>query len=343
MGRVKPLVTVLLPVRCYRSTTATAVASLLSQSMRSVEILVIGHDNVHEIIEKLPVDERITGIARHGSGLVAALNSGLAVASGTFIARMDDDDMAYPERLETQFDYLRAHSEVQLCASRVRFVDSEGSTRNVKAGNLRYAKWLNALTHNDDIRLACYTECPMPHPTWMAHRNVWETLTGYRDIDGPEDYDFILRAMTKGIVMGKPEPVLQDWREHPKRLTYTDQRYRREAFTRCRAWAATQAANGLNLHQGRPVWICGTGRNARDWHDALEDRDIVVRGFVDIKPINTHRLKRGKPVISYAQLPAQRAGALVITALSEPQARSHLTQYFNKQKWQAGREYILGA
>jgi glycosyltransferase involved in cell wall biosynthesis len=341
--KLNPLVSVLLPVRQWRSTTSDAVASLLAQSMSSLEILVIGYDDVQGILDRLPNDDRIKGIARQGSGLVAALNTGLCASCGTYIARMDDDDVAYRSRLETQLDYLMAHPEVELCAGRIRFVDFEGTTEHVKAGNLRYAEWLNALTRNDDIRTACYTECPMPHPTWMAHKKVWQTLNGYRDFDGPEDYDFILRAMVEGVVMGKPEPVLQDWREHPDRLTYTDERYRREAFTRCRAWAATQVTSGLDLHRGREVWLCGTGRNARYWHDALENCNVSVLGFVDIKSTDANRLKRSKPVIGYDDLPKLRRDGLVITALSEPAARARLQRYFDQQRWQSGQEYILGA
>ncbi len=100
--------------------------------------------------------------------------------------------------------------------------------------------WLNSLTEDQDIRTACYIECPLPHPTFMAHREIWQRLGGYRDIDGPEDYDLVLRAMLLGIRLGKPPGILLDWREHPGRLTHTDKRYRREAFTRCRAWAAIQ-------------------------------------------------------------------------------------------------------
>lgn len=342
MEELTPLVTILLPIRQWRSTSTEAVASLLAQSMPSLEILLVGHGDIQEILDRLPNDHRIRGIARQGKGLVAALNTGLAESKGAYIARMDDDDVAYPKRLETQLDYLHAHPEVQLCASKVRFIDSDGNTEKVQTGNRLYAQWLNALTDNDDIRMACYTECPMPHPTWLAHRDVWQSLHGYQNIDGPEDYDFILRAMIQGVTMGKPEPVLQDWREHPERLTYSDQRYRREAFTRCRAWAASQPGSGLNLHKGRQVWLCGTGKSARYWHDALINCNVGVRGFVDIKPTDASRSKRDKPIIHYDDLPKRRENDLVVTALSEPGARTRLKTYFDQQRWHAGNEYIFG-
>ncbi len=338
-----PLVSVLLPVRTWRSTTVEAVTSLLNQSLHQTEILLIGHDDIDLIVKRLPYDPRIKGIAREGSGIVAALNTGLKKARAPFIARMDDDDIAYPDRLEKQLAYLQSNPDVQVCATRIRFIDEQGTTTGVKAGNKRYEHWLNSLSTTSDIANACFTECPMPHPTLMAHKEVWRALDGYRDFDGPEDYDLVLRAMLAGFGMGKPTPILQDWREHSERLTYRDSRYRREAFTQCRAWAAQQPGSQLGLDQGRSVWICGTGKNARQWHHSLKELGVPVNGFVDIGNTDVARTKQDKPVISYEQLTAQRGTSLVVTALSEPKAREALRQYFEGNSWIQGEDYIFGA
>lgn len=338
-----PLVSVLLPVRTWRSTTVEAVTSLLNQSLQQTEILLIGHDDVDLVVKQLPSDPRIKGIARQGSGIVAALNTGLKQARAPYIARMDDDDIAYPERLEKQLNYLQSHPEVQLCATRVRFIDEHGGTAGVKTGNKRYEQWLNSLRTNNDIVNACFTECPMPHPTLMAHKEVWRALDGYRDFDGPEDYDLVLRAMLAGFGMGKPSSILQDWREHSERLTYRDTRYRREAFTQCRAWAAQQPGSGLGLDDSRSVWICGTGKSARQWHHSLNELGVSVNGFVDIGMSDAARTKQGKPVISYEELTVQRGTSLVVTALSEPKARDALSQYFENNKWIQGKDFIFGA
>jgi len=340
--KLTPDVSILLPVRLWRDTTSAAVSSLLAQTHQSLEILVIGHDDVGYLVKQLPPDPRIKAISRTAPGIVGALNTGLSQACGTYIARMDDDDIAYPKRIETQLDFLNTHRHVQLCAARIRFIHRDGRTDTIGAGNQHYGAWLNALTDHQDISNAWLTECPMPHPTLLAHRDVWHKLGGYRQFDGPEDYDLILRARLLGVVMGKPLPILQDWREHDQRLTYRDSRYRREAFTRCRAWAATQQSSTLRLLDGRGVWICGTGRSARYWHDALEDNAVKVHGFVDRLSSSARRQKRHKPVISYEQLPVERGDSLVITALSQPQTRKELHRYFNKQGWRNGVDYVMG-
>ncbi len=342
MESLTPDISVLLPVRLWRESTRAAVQSILTQTHDSLELLLIGHDDANQLAARLPTDPRIRFVARQQPGIVGALNTGLALARGHHIARMDDDDIAYPTRLATQLAYLNGNSGTQLCGAGVRFIDSEGQCESIGNGNRQYAHWLNSLTEDQDIRTACYIECPLPHPTFMAHREIWQRLGGYRDIDGPEDYDLILRAMLLGIRLGKPPGILLDWREHPDRLTHTDQRYRREAFTRCRAWAAIQPQSELGLADGRSVWLCGSGRNARHWHDALMHHGTVVNGFVDIHRHGPQRSKRGKPVISYEQLPGIRGDALIISALSQPGARAAFVRYCQEQRWHSGRDYLLG-
>ncbi len=64
-----------------------------------------------------PSDPRIRFVARQQPGIVGALNTGLAQARGQHIARMDDDDIAYPTRLATQLAYLNGNSGTQLCGA----------------------------------------------------------------------------------------------------------------------------------------------------------------------------------------------------------------------------------
>jgi glycosyltransferase involved in cell wall biosynthesis len=342
MENLKPAISVLLPVRQWRDTTLASVVSVLNQTFESLEILIIGQEDAQALKARLPTDNRLRFIARQKPGIVSALNTGLANARAPYIARMDDDDIAYAQRFSTQLDYLHEHHEVALCGARIRFIDQLGHSDNIGHGNQQYAHWLNSLTTPAQIRAACYIESPLPHPTLLAHRDTWNILGGYRELDGPEDYDLILRAMLHGMNMGKPEEVLLDWREHAQRLTYTDARYRREAFTERRAWAAVQSMSGLGLDKGRTTWLCGTGRNARYWHDALTKANVKVQGFVDFKRRGPQRHKRGLPIVSYDELPDMRGDSLIITALTQPQARIQLLNYFSENDWQSGKDYLLG-
>lgn len=335
-----------MPVKDWRNVTALAVRSILEQTCNNIELLLIGQQQCNSLARNLNAagihDERIKVIPRTASGIVNALNTGLQHARGEFIARMDDDDISYPDRLQTQLQYLNKHDNAYLCAGRVRFIDSCGSIQGVGKGNQRYATWLNELTHPQNIALACFAENPMPHPTLIAHRIIWQQLGSYRDIDGPEDHDLILRAMYLKIPMGKPGNIVLDWREHDSRLTYTDSRYRREAFIALAARTLVQKASDAQMCLQRGVWIAGTGKHARYWHDMLAKTTVAVCGFVDIARPGEGRSKRKLPVISYDQLAHRRRDELIISAVSQIGAKVAVRQFCKTQQWVEGTDFIMG-
>ena len=90
METLTPDISVLLPVRQWRASTLSAVQSILTQTHDSLEVLLIGHDDVDQMATRLPADPRIRFVARQQPGIVGALNTGLAQARGQHIARMDD-------------------------------------------------------------------------------------------------------------------------------------------------------------------------------------------------------------------------------------------------------------
>lgn len=333
---------VLLPIREWRKTTAAAIQSVLDQTFDDFELLLIGDSDVEALRDRLPPDPRIKCVVREQPGIVSALNTGLGIAKGKFIARMDDDDLAHTSRFDAQLRYLESYKDIGLCGARIRFVDQNGLPDGVGPGNRRYENWLNDLTTPEAISDSCFIECALPHPTWMAPRTTFDMLEGYREFDGPEDFDFVLRAWLAGVQMGKPRDILLDWRVHDSRLTLSDSRYRREAFTVARASAACHGHSGLSLDTGRDVWICGTGRNARYWFDALLAESCNVSGFVDLDRPGAAQRKRHRPVITYEDLWQRRKNELVITAITDPVARGKLIEAFTSRGWVANHDYLLG-
>lgn len=337
-----PLVSVLLPVRRWQRHTRAAVDSLLEQTLSDIEILVIGHDDVAELAHRLPPDPRLRYLPRLQPGVVGATNTGLGEARGIWVARMDDDDVALPNRLETQLGYLVANPSIGLCGARVSLIDENGRRDGVGQGNRRYETWLDSLVDPDTIAEACFIENPLPNPTVFAHRDLWHQLGGYREGDFPEDHDLVLRAWLAGIRMGKPSEVLLHWREHAERITWSDPRYRREAFIKLKASVACNASSGFEIGAGsRPVWICGVGRNARYWHDALVQNGARIECFVDLDRANARQSKRHRPVITYQTLwsrlasrsqaqadlgddDSQHEAPFIVSAISEPAARDTL-------------------
>jgi len=271
--------------------------------------------------------------------VIGASKTGLEFARGEYIARMDSDDLCHPDRLRVQLNFAQAQPEMTLIGGRVEIFTDDGPLGN---GNQHYQQWLNALTTPEAISQSCLIELPLPNPSLFAHKRYWQQMGGYREMGWPEDYDLILRTWLAGIPMAKPDATLLRWREHPNRLTRTDARYSREAFTRAKAWAITQPEANLGLNADRTVWLCGTGRNARYWHDALVENGAQVAGFVELDNAKRKTQKRHLPVITYSALEQQRDNALIVTAVSSPTARNALRTWFEERKLRIGVDVILG-
>ena len=128
-----PRISVVLPVRNGAAFLEQALESVLSQTLRELELIVVDDgstDRTPEILARAAVrDRRVRLLSGGSSGVVPALNEGCAAAAAPFIARLDADDVALPERLEQQVAVLDAHPEVGLVGGAYFAIDAAGGRR----------------------------------------------------------------------------------------------------------------------------------------------------------------------------------------------------------------------
>jgi len=107
---------VLLPVSNGADCVGSAIASILEQTFVDFELILVEDGSTDHSAQVLrdwaKRDDRIRVFTLPQAGIVGALNDGLAYARGSFIARMDADDLSYPHRLQKQVDHLRQHPEI---------------------------------------------------------------------------------------------------------------------------------------------------------------------------------------------------------------------------------------
>lgn len=301
-----PSVSVILPVRDGGDWLHAAVASVLAQTHRDFELIVVDDGSTDGAPARLPSDPRLIRVANPGRGLVAALNHGMGRARGACLARMDADDLCRPPRLERQLALLAARPEVAVCGVQVELLHPDGAAP--PPGGAAYRDWLNALTEPADIAREIYIESPLPHPGWLLRRAAWTQVGPYRDGPWPEDYDWLLRAHQAGLRCAKPaDGVLLDWREHPGRLTRRDPRCARTRLIAVKGPALAAAV------AERPVLLWGATKTGGRLHDALVAHGVAVRAFVDLDPRRCAGRKRGLPVLTPAAAAAHTDAAILVT------------------------------
>jgi GT2 family glycosyltransferase len=208
-----PRVSVVLPVYNGERFLAEALDSILAQSFADFELIALddgSHDGSGEILDRVArTDSRVTVLHQTNGGVIAALNGGLALARGEFIARMDADDVAHPERFARQVAFLDAHPEIAVIGCAVRLIDESGKPIR----DVAYPDTPEAVAEFLEIG------APLAHPSVMMRRDAVLAVGGYRAAyRHAEDYDLWLRMAQRYRLANLPDRLLF-YRQHPAKLS----------------------------------------------------------------------------------------------------------------------------
>jgi glycosyltransferase involved in cell wall biosynthesis len=326
----RPAISVLVPCRDAAATLRAAAASLMAQRHGDFEVLAVDDastDDTPRILRQWARRDRrvrLLATAPPDTGLVAALRLALAHARGTFIARMDADDLAHPDRFGAQLAFLQAHPAVAACGSRVRYFPAEA----VRDGARRYARWLNRLSTPAAVARDIFVECPIAHPALMARSDALRTVGGYHDPGWPEDYDLVLRLWSAGHDLANVPALLLRWRESARRASRSDPRYDAAAFRRCKVHYLRRTL--LAARDGAVVW--GAGPTGKAFARELLRQDVPLRAFVDLDPRKVGQTIHGAPVIPPGAVDGYR-DALVLAAVGSDQGRAEIRAVLRAGRW----------
>jgi hypothetical protein len=241
-----------LPVRDGGAYLADSVNSILGQTFVDLELLAVddgSRDGAFVALTPLAAsDPRLRLLKNPGSGLVDALNFGLAQAKAALVARMDADDVALPERLARQVAFLDATPDVALVGAQVANIDAVGAPTGERS---------HFPTTPEDVAAALTTRgCVIRHPTIVARKAALVAAGGYRaPCERAEDYDLWLRLSESARLANLPE-VLLNYRIHDGQTSAginLDQRFAHDL-----ALLAARARRA-----GRPDPIDGVGEALR--------------------------------------------------------------------------------
>lgn len=184
----QPLITVAMSVYNASRTIDLSLRSILAQTYQNWELIVVDDGSTDRTAESLSQvkDSRIRFIQepKGNLGLAARLNQCVLLARGRYIARMDADDVAYPQRLERQVQFLEEHPDIDLLGTGAVIFKGEGEVIGL---------YPTACSHEAICRRPWWG-FPLAHPTWMG-KQAWFESHPYSDEDTRcEDQSLLLQC-----------------------------------------------------------------------------------------------------------------------------------------------------
>jgi hypothetical protein len=204
-GARPPLVSVVMSVRDGEAFVAEAMESILAQTLRELELIVIDNassDGTPAILTaQARRDARVRLTRLDGAvPLADVLNLGCEQARGALIARMDGDDLALSHRLASQVAFLEAHRDVAVVGGAAIVIDAGGRPLDTRRPPVEDAR----------IRASLERRNCLIHPTVALRRDALRAVGGYRAAFlHAEDYDLWLRLAERHLLANLPQPVLR--------------------------------------------------------------------------------------------------------------------------------------
>jgi glycosyltransferase involved in cell wall biosynthesis len=194
---------------------ADAIRSVLAQTMRNFELIVVDDgstDASPAILRRFASrDPRIRILRQENGGVPRAANAGIRAARYDWIARSDADDRMLPDRLERQWAFLRDHPSNDVLCSYCYFIDASGKRIGSSARPLELDRGKR------EFRPSLFLE--LTNSTVLMRKEAFFGVGGYRDLAYAEDRDLWGRLATAGCRMACQPEFLEEFRLHGGCLT----------------------------------------------------------------------------------------------------------------------------
>lgn len=203
---------------------AAALSSLRAQTLQDFECIVVNDgstDGTSGILREIASsDSRFLIIEQTNQGLTAGLIRGCREAKGKYIARLDADDIASPDRFARQCEYMDTHPEIAACGCLGWYIDENGKTVGEK----------NLPTDYDAVKRKLLTNNQFIHSGLFFRAAVFRAGGGYRpDFKKSQDYELMLRLAARHPVVNLPERLIY-WRVRADSLSWKDKRQEIDAM-----------------------------------------------------------------------------------------------------------------
>ncbi len=331
----RPLISILVPFKNTEDFITDCVHSIISQTYQNWEAIFIddGSDDLSfEIIKNFAdIDSRIQLYKNEGIGIIAALQTAYNHCEGTYITRMDSDDIMTSNRLEVMVSKLEKHGRKHLAIGQVKYFRADG----ISDGFARYERWLNRLTKAGTNYSEIYKECVIPSPCWMLHQDDFIACDGFNPNRYPEDYDLAFRYYKAGYTCIPCDKVLLHWRDYSTRSSRTHEHYAENSFLDLKVHYFLE----LNYDASRPLTVWGAGTKGKTLAKLLLKHDIPFFWICDNpKKIGKHIYEQ--ELFNFDYLSQLKKPQSIVTVANK-EAQIEITSYFETQDMQSMIDYFF--
>jgi len=330
----KPKISVILPFYNAEATLERAIFSIADQTFTDFECILIDNnstDKSNTVAKRWANrDKRFILITEKQQGVVFASNAGSKLAKSKYIARMDADDWAYPNKLKLQVHFLDNHPDFGAVAGLAEHVPHNENTE----GFSRFVEWSNSIQTFEEISNRRFIELPIVNPTAMWREEIAQKHGMYSQGDFPEDYELWLRWLNEGVKIHKlPETVLK-WYDSDTRLTRTQNIYSDNAFYRIKTkYLAEWLKINNPFHPNVAIW--GASRISRRRAKLLEQYGIIIYCYIDTKKGRQLDHK----VIYYKNIPPPQE-IFVLSYIKQMDNREQIRKFLNSKGYLEGENYL---
>lgn len=256
-----------MPVKNAEKWLIDTIDSIVSQTYTNWELICIDDHSTDRsrelILTYLKNDSRIQLERNTSSGIIPALQQALKYASGTFITRMDADDIMPTARLQQMVEALNSSPNKTVITGKVKYISEEA----VSPGYLKYQNWINARVDHNDFYQHIYRECVVASPNWIVRKDDMLKDQIFEQLLYPEDYDMTFHWLKHDYQIKGISEITLLWREHTERTSRNSSVYDQASFFRLKLGWFTQ----LNDLKKRSIAILGAGQKGKQTAQFLKD------------------------------------------------------------------------
>ncbi|HMC01265.1 MAG TPA: glycosyltransferase family 2 protein [Flavobacteriaceae bacterium] len=329
------LISILTPFKNTEAYLTDCINSVFNQTYKNWEMILVddfstdvSYHLVNQFVQK---DSRIKLFKNENEGIIGALQLAFKQSQGSYITRMDSDDIMHEQKLEILANNLLKNNKEHISIGLVRYFSDDA----IGDGYRKYENWLNKLTKSGSNFTEIYKECVIPSPCWMIHKDDLIAADAFNPNRYPEDYDLTFRFYEQGYKCIPCDKVLHYWRDYPTRSSRTHEHYALNYFLDIKMLYFLK----LDYDASRPLVVWGAGFKGKTIAKTLIENKIPFNWICN------NPKKIGKKIYKQTMLEFTHIEELnnpqSIISVANAKAQTYIKNYMQKLNKEHMKDYFF--